>query len=922
MPDEKQKKINPIIICPDCHGAGLVNSQQCKICQGLGAILVLENFDPKRKNEVYYWGKKLDYLKIVQQRQQKKVRVMINMLFFIFGVIGFLSLIKVFYDLKLMGLEIHNFIKVADEYSLLWWFSLLTDMYLIYRINRESKVKNYITKKPRIITKSIIDRDINFNWQELKKYKKIDISKSFDNTSLKIIEDAWMFAYRVKHQELENVHLFSVMFDDSDVNMVFARLGINYKKLAEKIKSALSRIMQTGKPYLGLEIRQALLAAYLRAYNEYKDKVSSTDLLYAIAHNEGIIKEILYDAAITEREIAHVVAWVDLHRWLIKRWHKFRYLSRLKPKHAMNRTYTAVATPNLDAISRDMTIWARSGAYAPCIGRHNRINDIFRVLEVDKLGAILVGPPGVGKKTIIEGIAQLMVSEDVPKVLQDKRLVEMSVSGLIAGASKAGEMEQRIITVMNEVGKSKNIVLFIEDIHHMVGVSAEGSESMDVAEVLAEQMQANNFFVLATTTPEFYKKHIEGSSLSKTMQKIVINEPDEDEAIRILEAKALAVEGKNKIYFSYQAIEEAVKFAKQYLHDEFLPEKAIKIIEEAALAVRQKRGENSIVKAEDIAQIISNLTNIPVTKIGEDESKKLLNLEEKMHQRIVGQEEAVKLVAMALRRARTGLRGQNRPIASFLFLGPTGVGKTEVAKTLSRVYFGSETKMIRVDMSEYQASDALAKLIGDATTGSAGYLTEAVKKSPFALILLDEFEKAQLDVLNIFLQVLDDGRLTDAAGHTIDFTNTIIIGTSNAGTEFIQQGIKNNKSLDAIRDELINSKLKNYYRPELLNRFDGIVVFKPLELPQVEEIAKIFINELASHLEEKGIELKAMPEAIKELAMAGFDPALGARPLRRVIQDRVGDKLAKLFLEKQVDRRDTIVLKSGLEIEVIKAEKI
>jgi len=277
---------------------------------------------------------------------------------------------------------------------------------------------------------------------------------------------------------------------------------------------------------------------------------------------------------------------------------------------------------------------------------------------------------------------------------------------------------------------------------------------------------------------------------------------------------------------------------------------------------------------------------------------------------------------MALRRARTELKGKNRPIASFLFLGPTGVGKTEVAKTLSRVYFGDEKNMIRVDMSEYQASDALPKLIGDARTNTGGYLTEAVRKKPFSLILLDEFEKAKLDILNIFLQVLDDGRLTDATGRTIDFTNSIIIGTSNAGTDYIQESIKQGKEVEMIREELINYKLKTYFKPELLNRFDGIVVFKPLEMSQVEQIARIFIGQLAARLEEKGIELVVSEEAIKDLATAGFDPTLGARPLRRVIQDRVEDKLAKLFLEKRVDRRDKIIIKDNLEIVVEKAGNI
>ncbi len=915
-----------LLVCEQCAGSGQIAKAKCAACGGKGVLLAMPG---KNLNwRYYFWQARYSYARIMQSRQQKKVRILINSLFFIFGVLGLLALVKTVYDweiLKQPGFNLSTLIYFKSEYFLVWWLSLLADMYLIYRINREAAQIARIDKTYQLTNEAGSLGEIEIRtgpWPLDKRIKGLDISRFFNARTAKLLEEAWLLAFKAKHEYVQNIHLLAVMFEDSDINMVFGRLGLNYAQIAEKIKSALSKISSRGRPKISTELKQALLVAYAQAEATAKDNIGPTDLLYALAHNESVVKEILYELEVTDKEINNVVAWVDLQRWLIKRWHEFRYLARLKPKHAMNRTYTAVATPNLDAISRDMTLWARGGAYLPCIGRKKEINNIFKVLEIEKLGAVLVGQPGVGKRTIIEGIAQLMVSEDVPEKLQDKRLVELSVSALVAGAAETGEIEKRVLTVMNEIGKAGNIILFIEDIHHMVGVNTGGGRALDVAEVLAEAMQASNFYVLATTTPELYKQYIEQSSLSKIMQKVVVNEPAEDEAIRILESKALFLEGQEKIYFSYQAIANAVTLSKQYIHDEYLPEKAVKVIEQTALSVKQKRGEKSVVKAEDVAVVVAELTNIPITKITEDESKKLLNLEEKMHERIVGQEEAVKLVAMALRRARTELRGTNRPIASFLFLGPTGVGKTEVAKTLARVYFGSQQNMIRVDMSEYQAADALSKLIGDARTNRGGYLTEAVRKSPFSLILLDEIEKAKLDILNVFLQVLDDGRLTDASGRTVDFTNTIIIGTSNAGTEFIQAGLKQGKTLEIIRDELINMHLKDYFRPELLNRFDGIVVFKPLELNQVEEIAGIFLNDLAVRLEEKGIEFEAEQAAIKQLAKLGFDPALGARPLRRVIQDKVEDNLAKLFLEQKVNRRDKIILKADLSLEVKKAERI
>ncbi|HRY63299.1 MAG TPA: AAA family ATPase, partial [Patescibacteria group bacterium] len=428
--------------------------------------------------------------------------------------------------------------------------------------------------------------------------------------------------------------------------------------------------------------------------------------------------------------------------------------------------------------------------------------------------------------------------------------------------------------------------------------------------------------VIATTTPEMSKEKVETSSLLKILQKVPVNEPNNDEAVRILEAKALQFEGQHRVYFSYQALQAAVKLAGQYLHDEYLPEKAIKLLEEATLVVKTKKGERAIVGSNDVAEVIAELTNIPVTKITMEEGKKLLNLEKMMQEKVVGQSEAINMIGSALRRARTEMRGTNRPIASFLFMGPTGVGKTQVTKTLAEVYYGSETNMVRLDMSEYQSDDALAKMIGDARTGKGGYLTEKIRRYPFSLILLDEVEKANPRILDLFLQVLDDGRLTDASGKTVDFTNTIIIGTSNAGTGFIQESIREGKNMAVIREVLIDNYLKEYFRPELINRFDGIVVFSPLEMKDVVEIARMFLRQLAERLEEKGIEFGFEEEAVEELAKLGFDPTMGARPLRRVVQDKIEDALAKLFLENKLKRRDKVILRKGIKLEVEKAEEL
>ena len=350
----------------------------------------------------------------------------------------------------------------------------------------------------------------------------------------------------------------------------------------------------------------------------------------------------------------------------------------------------------------------------------------------------------------------------------------------------------------------------------------------------------------------------------------------------------------------------------RYLHDRYLPEKAIEIMREVAHYAAGKRGVGTIVVGEDVAEVIAQKTKIPVTAVNEVESEKLLRLEEEMHKRVIGQEEAIKMIAAALRRARAEIREAKRPIANFLFLGPTGVGKTETAKTVSEVYFGDERNMIRLDMSEYQGQASIYRLIGAPAGNSAGLLTEAVRKNPFTLVLLDEIEKSHPDILNVFLQVMDDGRLTDNLGRTVDFTNVILIATSNAGSPAIQDGIKQGLTIEAVKEQLINTELKPYFRPEFLNRFDGIVVYRPLTSPEIEQIAGLMLAKIGKQLENKrGIVLEVTGEAVRELAAAGFDPAFGARPLRRVIQEKVEDGLTNLILTKKIERRYKVILEVG-----------
>ena len=398
-----------------------------------------------------------------------------------------------------------------------------------------------------------------------------------------------------------------------------------------------------------------------------------------------------------------------------------------------------------------------------------------------------------------------------------------------------------------------------------------------------------------------------------------------NQAIQILEARSGPIEYRYGVFFTYDSIVKAIELSKKFIHERYLPEKAIEVLEETASRIFNTKGKDFVITDDDISETVSLKTEIPLTDITKGESEKLLHLEEKIHERMIDQNEAVSMVSAAMRRARAEIRDTKRPIANLLFLGPTGVGKTQLAKTLAEVYFGSENKMIRLDMSEYQEKASLYQLIGfpRGVMGeeTSGYLTEQVRHHPFALLLLDEIEKAHPDILNIFLQVMDDGRLTDVRGRKIDFTNVIIICTSNACTPIIQKRISEGLSPQQIKDEIMNNELQQYFKPELLNRFDGIIVFKPLSKKDIFSIAKLLLGGVAKSLEKKGVKLEVTDSYIEELSELGFDPLYGARPMRRVIQEKVDDVLANYIISSKIERRDTIVFDVGGKIDIIKSKK-
>lgn len=903
------------IICPNCDAHGRKGGISCPHCAGMG----LGKFSFGR---FFYWGPRLGRAVIELDHLRRKFQLSVNLLALLLSVGGLVALGIWLYisTADLTRVEAFGFWRERHPLILLFWLGLIAGMFVYYRLSEEARKKHKIKKLT--YDERLKTRTVPNSWPDLKalpRRRKIDVAQGYAPEAIAIVENAYLLADNLQHSEVTPFHLFYATLSDPQVAAIFSRLNTDSKKLITLIKDQINKIEQTNtKTSLSTEVKEILVTAYLDANNLGQNKVTAKNLLIPIAKENEIIREILFELAVDQDKIFNVMLWFIINEKQIEGYKRFRKMAQFKPATNMDRAYTSVATPTLNQLGYDLTVAAKWGKLEYCVAREQEFNSIWQHIESGASGIILVGPPGVGKNTLIDGVAYLMVREDVPRAFQDKRLVELDAARLISGASPA-QAQGRLQRVLDEVTRAGNIILYINNIENLIGITSGEEESLDLAEVLASALERKNIYVFGSATGENYVKYIEGKSLGNTMAKVEVNEPQGNQAIQIIESKIGHFEGKYKVYFSYTAIEQVIKLTDKYMHDQYLPEKAIKILELVAVKVAKEKGKESMVSDDDIAVVISEITNIPVTKVGTKESEQLLNLEERIHERMINQEEAVKVVAASLRRARTELRESERPIANFLFLGPTGVGKTELAKTVSQVYFGAEKYMIRVDMSEYQHPDSVKKMIGDAQ-GATGYLTEAVRQSPFSLILLDEIEKAHGDILNLFLQVMDDGRLTDGQGRTINFTNAILIATSNAGAFYIQEQILKGEDHETIKTVLINEHLNKVMRPELINRFDGVIVFEPLSQEQVVEIARLMLNKVSVMLESKGMSLRVEEEGLRKLAEEGFDPKFGARPLRRLIQDKIEDAIANQILAGNLKRRDIVVIDENAQVQVEKGK--
>jgi ATP-dependent Clp protease ATP-binding subunit ClpC len=777
--------------------------------------------------------------------------------------------------------------------------------------------------------------------------ERVDVTQFFSDATRELLQQAAQTALEWGSLDLDSDHLLYAALQDDVVRHVLREVDADPEAIAAQVEEEADRAERTDvAPSLSPDAKAALLAAYEESRELGSSYVGPEHVLLALARDE-------------ESQAGQLLQRFGL--------------AHTKLRGAVIRGVEGGAaretskTPALDQFGRDLTEQAREGKLDPVIGRADEIEQTIEILSRrTKNNPALIGDPGVGKTAIVEGIAQRIVNDEVPETLADRRVVQLDLAGMVAGSKYRGEFEERLKKVIDEITENEgNIILFVDELHTLVGAgAAEGA--MDAGNMLKPALARGELHVIGATTLDEYRKDVEGDpALERRFQPVLVREPTVDETIEILHGLKDRYEAFHRVRISEEAIVAAAELSDRYIRDRFLPDKAIDLIDQAGARVRlrtktkdddtrsleedlrrlarerdqattaedydragslrdeiddrqgeleeKRKGRQRApeVTAEDIAEIVSRATGIPVTQLTAEERERLLRLEQQLHERIVGQDEAVEAVAEAIRRSRAGLGDPNRPVGSFLFLGPTGVGKTELARALAEVLFGDESLMLRFDMSEFQERHTVSRLVG-APPGYVGYeeagqLTERVRRRPYSVLLFDEIEKAHPDVFNILLQILDDGRLTDAQGRTVDFKHTVVIMTSNIGADRIQQFARQGGDFEGLKEELMQG-LRQNFRPEFINRIDEIIVFRALDDQQLAQITRLLLDKLARRLHAQRIEVEFTEAAIGLLAREGFDPEFGARPLRRTIQRLVENELSRMVLSGAVNERDRITV--------------
>ena len=796
--------------------------------------------------------------------------------------------------------------------------------------------------------------------------------EKFTERARKVLTLAQEEAQRFNHNYIGTEHILLGLVREGEgvAAKVLANLGVELTKVRSAVEFIIGRGERTVRGEIGLTPRakRVIELAVDEARRLNHNYIGTEHLLLGLLREgEGVAAGVLESLGVSLEKV---------------RAETVRILNQsISQTHAGARPSSK--TPTLDQLSVDLTAMAHAGRLDPIIGRHKEIERVIQILSRrTKNNPVLIGEPGVGKTAIVEGLAHRIVAGDVPAMLRGKRVVTLDIGALVAGTKYRGEFEERLKKVIDEIKTAGNCMLFIDEMHTIVGAgAAEGA--VDASSILKPPLARGELQCIGATTADDYRKHVErDAALERRFQPILVQEPSIEETVEILQGIKSRYEEHHGLLISDEAITTAAALAARYIADRFLPDKAIDLVDEAASRVRikhcstpiglkdamnaletlrkdkedaissqeydyaaelrdrelklaekieimeggwqeEQQVEMPVVSEEDIAQVVSMWTGIPVTRLAQDETARLLQMEQVLHRRIIGQDEAITIISKAVRRARAGLKDPRRPIGSFIFLGPTGVGKTELVRVLAEFLFGSRDALIRLDMSEFMERHAVARLVG-APPGYVGYeeggqLTEAVRRKGYSAILLDEIEKAHPDAFNILLQIFDDGHLTDAKGRRVDFRNTIIAMTSNIGSELIRRDTTlgfvtrtdeaktQQQSYERMKEKVM-AEVKKFFRPEFLNRIDGIVVFHALTPDHIRQIVDLMLREVWKELAEKTVKLEVTDAAKNLLCEKGYDPIFGARPLRRTIQDLVEDPLSEALLRGDFQAGDTVLV--------------
>ncbi len=737
----------------------------------------------------------------------------------------------------------------------------------------------------------------------------INIISFFDFEAAKIIDKARILSKRKKIREISaELILYSALNSKSKkISFVFNRGEINLKELKKKIKE---KIIAKKSQWLGNYEKLIVKAAKIAA-GRGKGKIGVGDILIAGASEVKEFENYLTLNGLEGADILNLVDWVEYWQEKMEMLKKFWDKENLKRIGRIGRDWASGYTVLLDRYSYDLREKIGRSGVREIIGHQREAEIMERILEKENGNSIiLVGEPGVGRKSVIEAVAQKSFLGKSSESVNFKRFLFFDIGQLESETIGSGTFLEYLDKCLYEALEAGNIILVIDNIHNYLQKGSNSGQGVDISGVLSRYMALPKFQMIAITDYKNLHNVIEGNpSLAGLFEKVEVEEISEKETMRFLETLIPYFESKNRIYITYKALREIILLSAKYIKESPFPDKALKILDEAISWLSLRGKKENILTDSHIKTIVSQRTEIPLEDLEEKEKETLLNLEELIHQMIINQEIAVNEVSNALRRARADIKTRSGPIGSFLFLGPTGVGKTETSKALNKIYFGKKRKMIRLDMSEFQEVSDIKKLVGDK---GDGLLTTPVRENPFSLVLLDEIEKAHPNILNLFLQVLDEGWLTDGFGRKVDFKNTIIIATSNAGAEMIRERILEDEEIEKLKEELIEYLLKErLFRPEFINRFDGVIVFKPLSEKNLIDIAGLMLKKEVENLKDKGIKLLVTEDLKKEIARLGYSPEFGARAMKRVLQDKVENLLAEALLGGNIKRGDVIKIKVG-----------